>query len=103
MRDGFAWLAGNFSVRINPGDPERADNHRRYYLYCLERCCALADVARLQGRDWYYEGGLQLLLAQRPDGSCSERAPEHAGARQHLLRAAVLEQGVDRSGPVTGG
>ncbi len=67
--DGFAWLAQNFSVRINPGFAERADNHWSYWLYCLERCCELHGVARLQGRDWYYEGGLQLLAAQNPNGS----------------------------------
>lgn len=67
--DGFAWLAKNFSVRINPGFAERADNHWSYWLYCLERCCELHGVARLQGRDWYYEGGLQLLAAQNRNGS----------------------------------
>lgn len=67
--DGFAWLAKNFSVRLNPGFAERADNHYSYWLYCLERCCELAGVARMQGRDWYYEGALQLLAAQRANGS----------------------------------
>lgn len=67
--DGFAWLAKNFSVRLNPGFAERADNHLSYWLYCLERCCELDGIARLQGRDWYYEGGLQLLAAQRANGS----------------------------------
>ncbi|MFT7534947.1 MAG: hypothetical protein ACI85K_000898 [Hyphomicrobiaceae bacterium] len=67
--DGFAWLAKNFSVRLNPGFAERADNHWSYWLYCLERCCELDGIARLQGRDWYYEGGLQLLAAQRANGS----------------------------------
>lgn len=69
IRDGFAWLAQNFSVRINPGCPERADNHYAYWLYCLERCCELHRVAWLQGRDWYYEGALQLLSAQQPSGA----------------------------------
>lgn len=67
--DGFGWLAENFSVRINPGFAERADNHWAYWLYCLERSCELRGVVRLQGRDWYYEGGLQLLSAQNGDGS----------------------------------
>ena len=67
--DGFAWLAQNFSVRLNPGFAERADNHWSYWLYCLERCCELDGVARLQGRDWYYEGGLQLLASQNANGS----------------------------------
>jgi hypothetical protein len=69
IADGFAWLAQNFSVRLNPGFAERADNHWSYWLYCLERCCELDGVARLQGRDWYYEGGLQLLAGQNANGS----------------------------------
>ena len=67
--DGFGWLAKHFSVRVNPGFAERADNHWAYWLYCLERCCELQGVARLHGRDWYYEGGLQLLAAQKGSGS----------------------------------
>lgn len=66
---GFAWIAKNFSVRLNPGFAERADNHWFYWLYCLERCCELRGVARVQDRDWYYEGGLQLLAAQNQNGS----------------------------------
>ncbi len=66
---GFAWIAKNFSVRLNPGFAERADNHWFYWLYCLERCCELRGVARVQDRDWYYEGGLQLLAAQNRNGS----------------------------------
>jgi len=68
LRDGFAWLGANFSVRCNPGDPERGRRHLYYWLYCLERSCELARLARLDGRDWYYEGALQLLSQQRPDG-----------------------------------
>ena len=69
VRDGYAWLADQFSVRCNPGFAERADNHWYYWLYCLERSCELAGVARLQGRDWYYEGGLQLLSQQQGNGA----------------------------------
>ncbi len=67
--DGYAWLAHEFSVRCNPGFAERADHHWYYWLYCLERCCELAGVARLHGRDWYYEGALQLVSQQQPNGS----------------------------------
>jgi hypothetical protein len=67
--DAFAWLAAEFSVRCNPGFAERADNHWYYWLYGLERSCELDGVAWLQGRDWYYEGALQLLSQQQPNGS----------------------------------
>ncbi|MBL8754332.1 MAG: hypothetical protein JNK15_13605 [Planctomycetes bacterium] len=69
IRDGYAWLGAEFSVRCNPGWAERADNHWYYWLYCLERSCELGGVARLQGRDWYFEGGLQLMAQQQPNGS----------------------------------
>jgi hypothetical protein len=69
VRDGFAWLAADFSVRCNPGFAERADNHWYYWLYGLERSCELAGVAWLQDRDWYYEGALQLLSQQQSNGS----------------------------------
>lgn len=69
IRDGYAWLADEFSVRCNPGFAERADHHWYYWLYCLERSCELAGIARLHGRDWYYEGGLQLLAQQQANGS----------------------------------
>jgi hypothetical protein len=69
IRDGHAWLAAEFSVRCNPGFAERADNHWYYWLYCLERSCELAGIARLGGRDWYHEGALQLLAQQQGNGS----------------------------------
>lgn len=75
IRDGYAWLAGEFSVRCNPGFAERADHHWYYWLYCLERSCELAGIARLHGRDWYYEGGLQLLAQQQANGSFRAEHP----------------------------
>ena len=38
-------------------------------LYGLERACELTGTARIQGRDWYHEGALQLLAQQQPNGS----------------------------------
>lgn len=69
VQNAFAWLAAEFSVRCNPGFAERADHHVYYWLYGLERSCELAGVAWLQGRDWYYEGALQLLSHQQDNGS----------------------------------
>jgi hypothetical protein len=69
IRDGYAWLAATFSVRCNPGAAPRADRHWYYWLYCLERACELAGIAHLHGRDWYYEGALQLLSQQQANGS----------------------------------
>ena len=69
VRDAYAWLAAEFTVRANPGFAERADHHWYYWLYCLERSCELNGVAHLHGRDWYYEGALQLLAQQQGNGS----------------------------------
>ncbi|MBZ0150346.1 MAG: hypothetical protein K8J09_02355 [Planctomycetes bacterium] len=78
---GFAWLGAEFSVRSNPGYVDRADDHWYYYLYGLERTCELAGVALLHGRDWYYEGALQLLAQQQKNG----------GFRPEYERGLVLD------------
>ena len=41
----------------------------------LERSCELATIARLHDRDWYYEGGLQLLSQQQGNGSFRAEHP----------------------------
>ncbi|MFK7739697.1 MAG: hypothetical protein AB8H80_05185 [Planctomycetota bacterium] len=100
--DGFAWLSAKFSVRCNPGDAERADNHWSYWLYCLERCCELDDIARLDGRDWYYEGGLQLLRSQQKSGAFRST---HASTLQldATCFAILFLCKASASGPITGG
>ena len=102
VRDGFAWLAQDFSVRVNPGDAERADNHRGYWLYCLERCCELARVARLDSRDWYYEGGLQLLSAQRPGGAFRSGHASTLTLDSTCFAVLFLSR-ASAKGPITGG
>ena len=102
IRDGFGWLASAMSVRVNPGFAERADNHWYYWLYGLERCCELSGIARLQGRDWYYEGGLQLLSQQQTDGSF--RTGSSATLRLDSTCFAVLFLAKARAPtPITGG
>ena len=100
--DGFAWLGANFSVRVNPGFAERADNHWAYWLYCLERCCELRGVARLQGRDWYHEGGVQLLAAQNPNGSFRGRHDSTLLLDSTCFAVLFLAK-ASASGPITGG
>lgn len=75
IASGFAWLAAEFHVRSNPGYIERADDNWYYYLYGLERTCELASVALIQGRDWYYEGALQLLPQQNKNGAFRSEHP----------------------------
>lgn len=68
---GKHWLARNFSVYSNPGDP--GQNHY-YYLYGLERAARLAHVRFFGNHDWYREGADYLQKAQGGDGSWSGRA-----------------------------
>jgi hypothetical protein len=88
VRDAFAWLASEFTVRANPGVAGRTDDHWYYWLYCLERCCELAGVAHLDGRDWYHEGALQLMAQQQADGSF--RAEHASGLLLDATCFAVL-------------
>jgi hypothetical protein len=66
---GFAWIAEEFTTRANPGFVGRSQSHWYYWLYSLERVCELAGVAQIDGRDWYFEGAMQLLAHQESDGS----------------------------------
>jgi hypothetical protein len=86
VRDGFAWLASEFTVRSNPGFAERADHHWYYWLYGLERSCELATIARLHDS--------RLVLRRRAAALVrSSRATARSGpsiASSLLLDAYVL-------------
>ena len=69
IRSGYAWLGATFTVRANAGYSPKYQYHRYYYLYGLERACELGGVAEIHGRDWYFEGAMQLMAWQRKDGS----------------------------------
>lgn len=66
IRDGWAWLAQNFSVKANV--PKGRDWHY-YYLYGLERAASLNGVKKINEHDWYYEGAVYLISNQAPDGA----------------------------------
>jgi hypothetical protein len=66
--DGFAWLASNFSVDTNPGQPNGGWHY--YYLYGLERAGVLANRVNIGTHDWYREGG-EKLLSQEKGGAWS--------------------------------
>ncbi len=65
VRAAFAWLATEYELR---GNPRRGRAWHFYYLYGLERACELNSVAEIQGRDWYFDGAMQLLGTQQRDG-----------------------------------
>ncbi|MCE5327948.1 MAG: tetratricopeptide repeat protein [Planctomycetaceae bacterium] len=46
-----------------------------YYLYGLERACALTQTQKIGKQDWYEVVANQICLAQRGDGSWSDGGP----------------------------
>jgi hypothetical protein len=46
-----------------------------YYLWSVERVCAVFDLKTLGQRDWYAWGARILVLCQHPDGSWGETRP----------------------------
>lgn len=101
IQGGFAWLGAEFHVRSNPGYIDRADDNFYYYLYGLERTCELFGVALLQGRDWYYEGALQILHHQNKNGSFRSEHPK--GLLFDATCFAVLFLKKAALPPITGG
>lgn len=100
--NGFAWLAKEFSVRTNPGYAERGNHHWYYWLYGLERSCELRGAAWLQGRDWYYEGALQLLAQQQPNGSFRAEYTSSLAIEVTCFAILFLSRSTPAA-PVTGG
>lgn len=64
--DGLAWLAVNFNLLDNPGQP---GNWPFYWLYGLERAARLCGVENVGEHVWYDEGAQRLVADQREDGS----------------------------------
>ncbi|MFO0959133.1 MAG: DUF4159 domain-containing protein [Isosphaeraceae bacterium] len=62
VQQGINWVASNFDVTQNVN----RDGWTFYYLYGLERAGRLAGVRFFGSHDWYREGALELINAQRP-------------------------------------
>jgi hypothetical protein len=74
MREAIerAWrnIEGRFHPAGNPqGEHAFSSLHYYYYLYGLERVCAIGDRRKLGGRDWYREGASNLIKLQQDNGS----------------------------------
>ena len=59
---GWAWLDTNWAMDRNPVHPSHA--WYWYFLYSLERAAVLDRVKRVGGKDWYFEGAMQLIHRQ---------------------------------------
>lgn len=90
--DGFAWLAQNMTVRLHPGSIERQQHWIYYYLYGLERAALLSGVALIQDRDWYFEGAMELVLAQQDDGHWPPELLWDLGIERDAMAILFLKQ-----------
>lgn len=63
---GWAWLDRHWGVDRHPEEP--GDDWWQYYLYSLERAGVFSRVRLVGGKDWYFEGAVELLLRQQKDG-----------------------------------
>jgi hypothetical protein len=66
----WSWLDRHWGTDRHPEKPGR--DWYYYFLYSLERAAILDSVQRVGGRDWYFEGAVQLLARQKGDGSWDE-------------------------------
>ncbi len=66
---GLAWLQENYSIRTVPPGGGMWVAFHYYYLYSLERVGMMYGIKKIGGHDWYLEGALWLVNAQREDGS----------------------------------
>lgn len=90
--DGFAWLAQWMTPRQHAGAIERQQRWLYYYLYGLERAALLSGIALIQGRDWYFEGAMVLVLAQQPDGNWPGELDHDEQIERNAMAILFLKQ-----------
>ena len=70
VKRALSWMEGRFKLPPAPGAEQDGHGHGPLYnLYSLERAMMLAGFAKLGSSDWYAEGALWILRAQKEDGS----------------------------------
>ena len=70
LEHGWAYLERRFSVAGNPlGAHSMHEAWFHYYLYGVERLCAITGRDRIGEHDWYAEGARELVATQHDDGS----------------------------------
>lgn len=81
MRDaGLAWLGARYTA-----DRLRSGAGLGYYLYGLERACAIADAREIGGTDWYEVGAEYLLDMEAKEGDWRPLYGEPLGTSFALL------------------
>ena len=85
--DGMVWLSEHFTVTTNPG---KYPEWHYYYLYARERVGMLYNTWTIGSHDWYREGALHLLDAQKADGSWRSAGSKYDGATTWDTCFAIL-------------
>jgi hypothetical protein len=62
----WAWMDAHWGTGRHPGKTGEA--WHLYFLYSLERAAVLTRVKRVGGKDWYFEGAIQILARQEKNG-----------------------------------
>jgi hypothetical protein len=69
LKRAWEYMDRRISVTGNPiGDHTYIKKWLFYYLYGLERACAISGREEVGGRDWYREGAIELVRSQGEDG-----------------------------------
>lgn len=79
-RSGLAWVERELRWFENP----RGAGHHFFWVYGLERMCALLGLERIAGIDWYQAGAAYLLSGQRGDGSWYSAQGNHVNVETLL-------------------
>ena len=79
--EGIEWFAKNFSRDTNPFGSQR---WHAYYLYGIERVCAIEKIDMIGGHPWYWEGASWFVTNQNVNGGWS------AGGDQYFQTSFAL-------------
>lgn len=72
--EGVEWFAKNFSRETNPGGGQRWHS---YYLYGIERVCAIEKLELIGAHHWYWEGASWFVIKQGLDGNWGSGADRY--------------------------
>ncbi|MCB9914887.1 MAG: hypothetical protein H6828_07010 [Planctomycetes bacterium] len=94
---GMRWLQDHFQVGANPTQGGSEDRWKYYYLYGVERLCAILELDHLGAHDWYWKGAEHLVAVQGDEGQWGtpygENEPNTAFALLFLDRATATVSG----------
>ena len=88
VKGGANWLSRNYTVV----DVKGLQKWPLYYLYALERMCALTEIDKFGDNDWYADGSAYLVKAQQSNGSWGRPGPtgEQSGGTVEGTAFALL-------------